>query len=124
MKTVLVVEDMKDYSDCLELILSQKGYKVVTAANGAEGLEKAKSVKPDLILMDIFMPDQDGGETVLKIKSDSSLRNIPIIFLTALASGSGSDSDPIVVDGQEYPAISKMADKEEIIKKVGEYLHS
>jgi len=124
MKTVLVVEDTQDYADCLAHVLSQQGYKVVTAAEGMEGLQKAIAIKPDLILMDLFMPDQDGADVISRIRKQPALANTVIVFLTALSSGTGAEGEGITVDGREYPVISKMADQKEILRKVGQYIYS
>jgi len=122
MKTILIVEDTEDYSDALKHTLTQKGYNVVVAATGQEGLAKAISEKPDLILMDVMLPDQDGAETVLQIKEQPFLTNVRIVFLTALTSDSKSGDNTIMVQGWDYPSISKMLDQDEIVKRVAQYL--
>ena len=123
MKTVLIVEDMKDFADCLKFVLTHKGYNVVTAENGIEGLEQAMKVKPDLILLDVFMPDQDGPETAMLMREQLALMRVPIVFLTALTSGASTDDNEIVIQGESYPAISKMMDQEEIARRVSQFLY-
>jgi len=85
MKTsVLIVDDNKDILFSVkESIESDPAYSVECAGSGKECLEKMKTYKPDVILMDIMMPDMDGFEVVAKIKADEAAKNIPIIFLTA-----------------------------------------
>jgi len=85
-KIILIVDDEKDIVDLLKynLVIENK-YDVLTAYNGKEALEILKNNKPDLILLDIMMPEIDGFEVCKKIKSDKSTSNIPIIFLTAKA---------------------------------------
>lgn len=122
MKTVLIVEDTQDFSDSIKFFLSHKGYNVVTAANGKDGLEQAMRFKPDLILMDVLMPGQDGAETALQVREQRSLRGVPIVFLTALASEKHSKENVIMIHGQAYPAIPKMTDQQEILKRVRHYL--
>jgi DNA-binding response OmpR family regulator len=122
MKTVLIVEDSQDYSDGLKFCLSRKGYNVVTAKNGREGLQKAVGMKPDLILMDVMMPDQDGAETVAQIRAQVSPVKAPIIFLTALTSESDSGDNVLMVQGEAFPMISKMTDHEEITRVVARHL--
>jgi len=81
--TVLNVEDLKNNRDLVRRILESRGYRVVDAENGLEGIAKAREVKPDLILMDINLPDLDGFSVVTRIRSQPNLENIPIIALTA-----------------------------------------
>lgn len=120
MKTILIVEDTKDYADSLQFIISRAGYNVVLAADGEEGLQKALHIKPNLILMDVLMPGQDGAETTMKIREQPTLKDIPIIFLTALATEKNED---FLVNGLKYPAISKMMDQQDILDKIREYIN-
>ena len=85
MKTiVLIVDDNKDILFSVkESLESDPLYEVECAQSGIECLEKMKSLKPDVILMDIMMPGMDGFEVVAKIKADEGAKNIPIMFLTA-----------------------------------------
>lgn len=81
--TVLNVEDLQNNRDLVRRILQSRGYKVVEAVNGLEGISKAVELKPDLILMDINLPDIDGFSAVTKIRSYDHLANVPIVALTA-----------------------------------------
>lgn len=81
--TILVVDDEQDLLDLIEYNLKKEGFKVLKAENGVEAIETAKELNPDLILLDIMMPKMDGLEVCQKMRSDSDLRHIPIIFLTA-----------------------------------------
>ena len=81
--TILNVEDLQNNRDLVRRILESQGYKVVDAVNGLEGISKAQEIKPDLILMDINLPDLDGFSVVTKIRSYSPLAKTPIIALTA-----------------------------------------
>ena len=81
--TVLNVEDLQNNRDLVRRILQSKGYNVVEAVNGLEGIAKAVEIKPDLILMDINLPDIDGFSAVTRIRSYSDLATVPIIALTA-----------------------------------------
>jgi len=119
MKTVLIVEDTKDYAENLRVILLQAGYNVVVALDGKEGLEQAIHIKPDLILMDLLMPEQDGVETTIKIKENESLKNVPVIFLTAVTSGEDVTTS---VNGKDIFTISKMVNQEKLLNKIREYL--
>lgn len=82
-KTILVVEDFDDVRDAMRILVELQGYKVVTASDGREAVEKARLFHPDLILMDIAMPLVDGIEATKQIKSDSSVSEIPIVAVTS-----------------------------------------
>ena len=84
-KMVLLVEDNEDNRIVYSTILKHFGYEVIEALNGEEGIAKARSEKPDLILMDISIPIIDGWEATQVLKHDPSTRSIPIIALTAHA---------------------------------------
>ena len=82
-KTVLIIDDQPFFITMQQNILQKQGFRVVSAANGQEGLAKAKQHKPDLILLDIEMPGMDGFAVCEKLKQDESLKHIPVIVLTA-----------------------------------------
>ena len=85
MHTILVVEDHEMNRDMLTRRLERKGYSVITAQDGAEGCELARTKNPDIILMDISLPIMNGWEATQRIKSDPLTRRIPIVILTAHA---------------------------------------
>lgn len=82
-KKILVVDDEPEFVDMLKMRLEANGYAVVTAANGKQGAEKAVSEKPDLILLDILMPEMDGYTAMKEIKATTQTRDIPVIVVTA-----------------------------------------
>jgi diguanylate cyclase (GGDEF)-like protein len=81
--SVLIIEDHPDQRDLLAIVLQREGYKVVTAANGLEALEKLEQNEVHIALSDIMMPKMDGFELINKIRSNSALRHIYIILITA-----------------------------------------
>lgn len=85
MRKILLVEDNEMNRDMLSRRLERKGYRVVAAPDGKEGLLLARSQTPDLILMDVSLPVMDGWEVTRCLKADESTRHIPIIVLTAHA---------------------------------------
>ena len=85
MLTILVVEDNEMNRDMLSRRLRRKGFEVILAVDGAEGVAKAQSESPDLILMDMSLPVMDGWEATRRIKAADASRSIPIIALTAHA---------------------------------------
>ncbi|MBC7932767.1 MAG: response regulator [Rubrivivax sp.] len=82
-KTVLIVDDYSDARELLKLFLSADGYNVAEASNGLEGVEAALLVHPDLIIMDISMPVLDGLDALRQIRRDDSLRDTPVLIITA-----------------------------------------
>ena len=85
-KKILLVDDEKDTLIVLEKQLTTAGYAVVTADGGTQALLLAESERPDLIVLDIQMPDMDGGEVANKLKEDSVMKNIPVVYSTCLLS--------------------------------------
>jgi CheY-like chemotaxis protein len=85
LKTILIVEDNDLNRDVLSRRLAKKGYQVLAAANGKEGLAAAETERPHLILMDLGMPEVDGWECTRRLKANPDTRQIPIIALTAHA---------------------------------------
>jgi len=80
---ILLVDDEQDILEFLEYNLNKEGYKIQTAINGREGIKKALEFKPDLVLLDVMMPEMDGVEVCREIRAIKELRNILIAFLTA-----------------------------------------
>jgi two-component system cell cycle response regulator DivK len=85
MPKILLVEDQEMNRDMLSRRLKKRGYEVLIAVDGAEGLEKARSEAPELILMDMSLPVIDGWEATRQLKADEATRNIPVVALTAHA---------------------------------------
>ena len=85
MPNILLVEDQEMNRDMLSRRLKKRGYDVVIAVDGAEGLEKARSAAPDLILMDMSLPVIDGWEATRQLKADEATKGIPVVALTAHA---------------------------------------
>ena len=85
MPRVLVVEDNEENRDALTRRLQRRGFEVVLAEDGVQGVERARAEKPDLILMDMNMPELDGWEATRQIKAIAELATIPVIALTAHA---------------------------------------
>jgi len=81
--TILIVDDERDILDLIEYNLKKEGFVVVTAEDGEEGIERARQIRPDLVLLDIMMPKMDGLEVIDMMRQDANLKDIPVIFLTA-----------------------------------------
>ena len=85
-QTILVVDDSKPVAEYVQVVLEERGYKTITANNGSQAMVMAVEYRPDLILLDIMMPDVDGYAICGQLKADRKTRDIPVIFLSALNS--------------------------------------
>ena len=83
---ILLIDDEDDILEFVKYNLERDGYEVFTAANGAEGLNVALRVKPHLILLDMMMPVLDGIETCKAIRNSPALKNVMVVFLSAVGS--------------------------------------
>ncbi len=81
--SILYIEDDPEMIDLVALILNRQGYEVTGANGGRKGLELASSSRPDLVLLDLMMPDMDGWDVYHQLKSSEFTRNIPVIIITA-----------------------------------------
>ena len=82
-RTVLIIEDEKLIIVSTQMVLEAAGFRVESATNGEDGIAKARSLSPDLILLDIMMPGIDGWETLTRLKRDQETAGIPVIIFTA-----------------------------------------
>ena len=90
-KKILIVDDEPGIVSYLEMLLHDNGYETVTASNGKEGMESARREKPDLVTLDVTMPEASGTRFYKEIRTDPALASIPIIIVTAVT-GYGGDS--------------------------------
>jgi two-component system response regulator VicR len=84
-KVVVCIEDEREMIDLVKLILGRKGFDLVGAVGGREGLQTVRRIKPDLVLLDLMMPDMDGWEVYQQMKADDELKDTPVIVVTAKA---------------------------------------
>ena len=83
-KRILIVDDEDDIREVAQVSLELVGnYDVLTAANGRDGIERARTDQPDAILLDVMMPDMDGLTTLTELRNDPATHDIPVVFLTA-----------------------------------------
>ena len=84
-KKILCVEDEPEMIDLIRLILGRRGFEVIGAVGGLEGIMRMREDPPDLVLLDLMMPDMDGWEVYQQMKADEKTRSIPVIIVTAKA---------------------------------------
>ena len=119
---ILIVEDEAITSDSLRYSLSRQGYEVSIAATGAAALERFRDEDPDLIVLDVMMPDKDGYAVARELAKDAKLSEIPLIMLTAVVDHIGSthyshaDGKDLVAD--DY--FQKPVDPEALVQRITE----
>ena len=112
-KRILVIDDETSFTRMLKLNLEETGaYEVRQENSAAQGLAAAKEFKPDLILLDVIMPDMDGGQVASQIKADEKTENTPIVFLTATV----RKKEQGIIAG--HPFIGKPASMKEVIDRI------
>ena len=122
---ILLIDDDLDFLKATETVLKSKSnYEVITATDGNIGLQMAKDEKPDLILLDVIMPVEDGFTAAKKLKSDRQLQDIPVALLTSFSQRVGS-TDLAVSQGMDLEAedyIEKPVSPQELLQRVEKLL--
>ena len=116
---IVIVDDVPANLQVLSLALEQAHYEVLVATSGAAALESVSLHAPDLILLDVRMPDMDGYETCRRLKQDSTMASIPVIFLTAQQ---GSDDVVAGFRSGGVDFVSKPFEAEEVLARVNTHL--
>lgn len=121
-KTILVVDDEPDISDFLSTLFSDNGYQTATAADGEVALEKVKAAPPDLITLDITMPEKSGVKFYREIKESDQWKQIPVIIVTGVT----GDFEKFISTRRQVPApegyMSKPIEKEKILEMIKKLL--
>ena len=121
-KTILVIDDEPDTVVYISSLLEDNGYATVSAKDGAEAFEKAKNGKPDLVTLDITMPETSGVRFYRDIKESEDLKDIPIIIITGIS----KDFEKFISTRSQVPPpegyLSKPIDQEELLKLVKEFV--
>ena len=116
-KKILIIDDEEKFTKYVKLNLEATGkYEVRVENNGARGLEAAKAFKPDLILLDVMMPDMDGSEVSEQLKEEDSCKNIPVVFLTAIVTNKEINEKGSVIGG--HPFIAKPINLKNLISSI------
>jgi two-component system alkaline phosphatase synthesis response regulator PhoP len=120
MKKILVVDDDPEMVDLVKARLEAGSYQVLTAFDGVEAIQKAQQYLPDLILMDIIMPQMLGGDAVKILQKDNLTKRIPVIFLTVVSADSSQDGEDqeININGKFFPSIPKPFGLEQLLLRV------
>lgn len=121
MPKILVIEDDAFLRELVTQKLSKEGFDVIEAANGEEGVSKAKTESPDCVLLDLILPGIDGFQTLALIRSDAALSSVPVIILSNL--GQQDDIDKGLKLGATDYLIKAHFTPGEIIAKIKEILH-
>lgn len=111
-KTVLIVDDEKDMLDFLAETARRLPYNVITASSGAEAVELARTHNPNLIMLDVFMPDMSGDDVADILSRDSKTADIPLIFITGLVT---KNEEPLAKKAGRHYVLAKPATTEEIL---------
>ncbi len=118
MAKILVCDDEKDVVELISFLLEKDGYAVVTAKNGREALEVVAKEIPDLILLDVMMPEMDGYTVQTRLQEDPKTKNIPIIILTA----KGQMRDVFAMSSNVAAYMEKPFDPKSLRQKIQESL--
>ena len=114
LKRLLLVDDEEPFTRLVKLNLEETGrYTVRIENDGSKALATAREFAPDLILLDVIMPDADGGEVAALIRADSMLKDVPIVFLTAAVSQKELDGASGMIGGRMF--IAKPVNKRSLI---------
>ncbi len=121
-RRILVVDDEPSVTRNLKLTLeSGGGYEVLGENQPTNALSTARAFRPDLILLDVMMPDVDGGEVAARLRHDPLLRDIPIIFLTGLVSNEETDGHEMLSAGETF--LAKPVDIGELRRTLEDHIH-
>ena len=119
-KRILIVDDEPDLLMALKIRLTAAGFDVIMGKDGAEGLEKARNEKPDLILLDLMLPKINGYKVCRFLKFDENYKNIPVIMLTARAE---EDDKTLGMETGADEYMTKPFDNKELISLINKYLN-
>ncbi len=115
-KRILCIEDEPEMIDLIRLVLGRRGFEVIGAAGGLAGIKAVREELPDLVLLDLMMPDMDGWEVYQQMRADESTRHIPVIVVTAKAQSIDKVLGLHVAKVEDY--ISKPFSPQELLNSV------
>lgn len=121
MMKILLIDDDKDLCHLTKATLTKHGYEVVAFHDAAAGIKYAQNTKPNLILMDVMLPGLSGADAVKTLKTDPQLKEVPVVFLTALVSRQEEGLKGINVDGLHYETLGKPYEIETLLGVVKKF---
>ncbi len=123
-KKILVVDDEPDFIRIVLAKLKSNGYEAISATNGKEAIKEAQLQKPDLIVMDIIMPDMDGSDAVRLLQADEKTENIPIIFISGAMVNlpENEDTRQATINGKLFTAIAKPFKAEKLLSEINKFI--
>ena len=119
-KKILIVDDEQDLLTVLKGGLAEEGYHVITADNGKDALNLAKSKHPDFIILDILMPDLKGNEVAMMLRVDPDTKDIPVIFLTGMFPKEGYEEGGRTMGS--YLLLTKPYDIKELVAAIKKFM--
>ncbi len=120
-KKILIVDDETAFTRMMKLVLEKTGhYEVFYENNASRAVTAARACQPDLILLDVVMPEMDGGDVASLLQADPLLSEVPIIFLTALVGEQESTQGPVTRAG--YRFLGKLASDADLLQCIGDNL--
>jgi CheY-like chemotaxis protein len=121
-RRILVIDDDPNFVRFMTLLLEDNGYDAMTASDGKEGLERTRAERPDLVLLDITMPEKSGVKYYREVREDPELREIPVVMVT----GVSKDFKKFISTRRQVPPpdgyISKPVDQEELLETIARLL--
>ncbi|MFQ6038842.1 MAG: two-component system response regulator [Candidatus Aminicenantales bacterium] len=118
-KKILVVDDDQVTLEALNRVLATAGYAVLTASRGEDALRLAREENPDVVILDILMPDMDGGDVASALRSEPILETVPIIFLSSLITKKEEQSSD---RKDSISFVSKPYDRKDLLKRIEDLL--
>ena len=127
-KKILILDDEANVVTYLQTLLQDNGYDTVSAGDGSEGMEKVRSEKPDLVTLDISMPEKSGIRFYRELKEDPALASIPVVVVSAVTGYGGKPDDfqEFLSSRKNLPPpdgfVPKPIDRDELLKAIGDLL--
>ena len=121
-KKILIVEDEKDPKRFLEILFNESGFETATASDGREALEMVKSFKPDVVTLDIIMPEESGVKFYRDLKKDAEYADLPVIIITGVSRYKDLFKRDYATMPKPFAFIEKPIDSDVLVQKVQEAL--
>lgn len=122
-KKILVVDDEEDVLEMVGKVLTSQGYEAIMVTTAEDALNKARTLSPDLILIDIILPDMEGPEVICSLSEDPLTRNIPAIFFSGIVTREQEEgASDVRVGGRQYKALSKPFSAQELMMEIRKIL--